>query len=290
MKICYYTSGVTGSGRVVTGISVGNAFRRKGAACEYTILHSSRFGFLAGDIPQKEIPIENESILSRQNYASSALYAALMEIKPDVLLVDLLWFPLYHFIHELTCKKILLCRQVHDRFFSIPLPDGPISFRPGDFDMVLATEPFTSSVKMDSINPIVIRNRDEILPKEKAMGKLGLDDGRTTCLFSYNGHPGDFERVKKKYSYLDDLHQVVYSTNYKDGGLFPVVDYFNAFDLVVCGAGYNQFWEIIYFDKEAVLEPTSAVFVDGERRVRECQEYYFDENGADQLADIIMKM
>ena len=61
-----------------------------------------------------------------------------------------------------------------------------------------------------------------------------------------------------------------------------------SFDLVVCGAGYNAFWEIIYFNKEAAFEPVPRRFEDQYRRVRECQEHYFDENGADQLVDLIL--
>lgn len=80
---------------------------------------------------------------------------------------------------------------------------------------------------------------------------------------------------------------MIYSTNYH-GGLFPAADYFNAFDFIVCGAGYNQFWEAIFFNKEAVFEPTATIFEDQARRVRECQEYYFDVNGADQLVELIM--
>ena len=55
--------------------------------------------------------------------------------------------------------------------------------------------------------------------------------------------------MKKTYSYLEDEgYQMVYSTNYK-GGLFPAVDYFNAFEMLICGAGYNSFWEAVYFDR-----------------------------------------
>ena len=221
---------------------------------------------------------------------SSILFKTFMDLKPDVLLVDLLWFPLYYLINDLPFRKILLSRQVEDEFFSISTPDAKLVFRPEDFDFIFAIEPFKNCIKMDSINPIVIRNRDEILSREEALNKLGLDDTSKSCLVAYNGHPGDFKKVKKTYSYLEDeCYQVVYTTNY-EGGIFPVVDYFNAFDLIICGAGYNSFWEAIYFNKEAVFVPTRAMFESGERRVDECQEYTFVENGADQLVDIVMNL
>jgi hypothetical protein len=289
MKIVYYTSGVTGSGRVVTGIAIGNALTRKGMQQEFTILSSSPFATLAEDFHHQEIPIEDDNALSALNYQSSTLFHSLNALGTEVLIVDLLWFPLHHFIRELTCKKILICRQVDDRFFSLPLHGGSLDFDRSRFDLVLATEPFDSIVPMERINPIIIRNRNEILPRPEALKRLALDETRPNCLFAFNGHPDDFNRVKKKYSYLEDVYRMVYSTNYH-GGLFPAADYFNAFDFMVCGAGYNQFWEAIFFDKEAVFEPTETVFEDQERRVRECQEHYFDENGADQLVELILKL
>jgi hypothetical protein len=289
MKIVYYTSGITGSGRVVTGIAIGKALKRKKIACQYTILHSSRFGFLTGDIPQKEIPIEEEHALSIDAYRTSNVFTALKELDPDILLVDLMWFTLHNFISDLSCKKVFLSRQVNDRYFSIKGAQGTLSFRPADYDLVLATEPFKSAVPMRPVNPIIIRNRDEILPKEEALRKLGLDEGRPVSLLAYNGEPGEYEAIRKQYSYLEEEgYRMIYSTNYSDAGYFPIVDYFNAVDFIISGAGYNAFWEIIYFNKEAVFIPTPRTFEDQAMRIRECQEYYFDENGADQLVDIIM--
>jgi hypothetical protein len=95
MKIVYYTSGVTGSGRVVRGIAIANAFRRRNIQCTFTILHSSRFGFLAdGFADQVEIPLEDERAHSVDGYQSSALFRELTRLDPDILIVDLLWFTL----------------------------------------------------------------------------------------------------------------------------------------------------------------------------------------------------
>ena len=70
--------------------------------------------------------------------------------------------------------------------------------------------------------------------------KLNLHGNKNVCLFSFNGKPGEFKDIKKRYSYLEDAgYTMVYTTNY-DGGLFPAVD------------------------------------------------YSFDENGADQLVDIML--
>jgi hypothetical protein len=287
----YYTSGLSGSGHLVLGISICNAFRRKRVQIDYTILSPSpQFVRLADrfQIPHVEIPFEDETQLSQNSCQSSQLYRTVMSIDPDVLIVDLFWFTLHYFLRELRCRKIFLSRQVSDIAFHMRTRVGELMFDQHAYDLALAIEPFRTEVPLQLINPIVIRNHEEILPRERAMADLKLTEGKQSCLFAFNGNPGEFERLKKVYSYLEEEGwQVVYSTNFQ-GGLFPVVDYFNAFDLLICGAGYNAFWEAVYFQKEAIFLPFLRRFEDQRRRVDECQEYAFEKNGADQLVDMIL--
>ena len=173
-------------------------------------------------------------------------------------------------------------------FFSISLPEVSISYSEEDFDLVLAIEPFKGSGPKQQVNPLIIRNHDEILSREQALQELKLQKDRQNL--AYNGNPEDFERVRKRFTYLQDMGYVVFSTTNYQGGLFPAVDYFNAFDLIICGASYNSFWEVIYFNKAAIFIPTNTIFVDGERLIREYRDYRFDENGADQLVDIILNL
>lgn len=290
MRIVYYTSGVTGSGRLVKGISVWNALCRKNINAEFTILHHSDFILPQSGCNFLKIEIEDEINHSIYNYHDSILYRTLSHLDPDILLVDILWFPLHHFIGTLRCRKIFLFSQVNDSFFSLPMPEGERSFRPDDYDRLISIEPLPVGIPLQKINPLIIRNRNEILPREDAVNKLGLSENKKNCLFAFNGEPGEFERIKNMYSYLENEgYAMMYSTNYKDG-LFPAVDYFNAFDMVICGAGYNAFWEAIYFDKEAIFVPVPRSFENQQARIDLCQEYYFDENGADQLVDIMMGM
>jgi hypothetical protein len=293
MRVVFYTSGTTGSGRLVRGISIGNAIQRKNLDWQYVIINFSPFAHLADIFGLKhiEIPPEDEQQLSLDNYTNSHLYKTLISLNPEVLIIDLLWFPLYHFIRDLNCKKIFICHYVVDSFFSVPLKEKTLYFRPEDFDRMLAIEPFRNRLPFFEINPIIICNRGEILSRKSALDALGLlDNGRKKCLVAFNARPGDFENQKNKYSYLEsDGYDMVYSTNYK-GGIFPAVDYFNAFDLIVCGAGYNQFWEVKYFDKKTILETIQGNFSSQEKRIKMGRNFYFDENGADQLVDIIQKL
>jgi hypothetical protein len=291
LRIVFYTSGITGTGRIVKGIAIGNALKRKNIDCDYTILNSSAFAYLCDlfSIKHIEIPVEDEYTLTKDNFSNTYLYKTLNQLKPDILIIDLLWFPLYHFIERLDCKKIFLCQFVYERFFSIQLEEETLKINPDHYDQILAIEPFECSVPMKQINPLLLRNKDEILSRDEAIHKLGLEKDRDICLYAFNNHPGDFDKFKKKYSHLEEFYQMVYTTNYK-GGIFPIVDYFNAFDYIVCGASYNIFWEVIYFQKESSFENITSNFTSTEYRIENCQDYVFEENGADQLVDIILNL
>ncbi len=291
LKVVFYTSGISGSGRLVRGIAAANAFKRKNIDCEFTIINSSHFSHLCDqlEINHFEIPPENEHQLSKTQFIHSRLYKTITGLDPDILIIDMLWHSLYHFIDELKCRKIFICHNVINEFFSVELQNGRLTINPGQYDLLLAVEPFTCSIPMKQINPLLLRNRDEILTREEACEKLGLDTVRDNCLYAFNNNPGDFDKYRKKYSHLEDFYRMVYTSNYK-GGIFPVVDYFNAFDYIVCAASYNIFWEVIYFQKEASFENISSLFSSTEYRIEHLQEYLFEENGADQLADIIMTL
>ncbi len=293
MKIIYYTSGVSGSGRVAIGISIGNALTRKNITCEFIILSSSPFAYLAEVCGHKhlEIPPEDENLLSPGNYSKSILFNTLIEEQPDVLLIDHMWFTLYHFIDKLSCKKIYLSRQVITQFFDINLPSGSLTFDPEQYEKIIAIEPFDCDIPMTRINPCVLRNKDEILPRKSALEKLNLTAKGRKCLLAINGRPGDFVQNKNKYVYLENEGlDMFYTTNYAEDGIFPIIDYFNAFDLVICQAGYNQFWETKYFNKETIYETIPLHFTSMKRRIAECSNFYFKENGADQLVKIIMNL
>jgi hypothetical protein len=289
LNIIYYTRGITGWGHIIIGLSIGNALKRNGIDCNYTIISSSDAEIPTFGIKHIKLPLEDENDLSLINFPSSKLYKTIIELNPDIILLDIIWFTMYNFIDELNCKKIFLCHQVPDRYFSIEMPDKKFVFNPDQFDRIIGIEPFKSIIKMQNINPIVFRNKDEIYTKEEAQNKLNIKIDKPTCLFSFNPKTGNFDKYIKKYSYLEKNYQMIYAHEFK-GKLFPEVDYFNTFDFVICGGGYSQFWEAIYFNKEAIFEPLPLVFESQSRRIRECQEYYFEENGADQLVDNIMKM
>ncbi len=295
MRIVYYTSGTTGIGRLVHGIAIYNALVRRGLNPFFTILSSSppdRAGILDRfNIQHIEIPKEDDTDLLTDNYRDSALYRALTALKPEILIVDRMWFTLYNIVDALSCKKIFISSQVIDRFFSLQLPDKTLRFKPEQYHQVIAIEPFTSAITMEQINPLIIRNKDEILEREVALQKLGFTGDRKVCFIGMNFREGYFQKLKEKYAYLErEGYDVIYSSNLEAEGIFPIADYYNAIELIISSATYNIFWESRFFNKEAVFEIVPVKFCDLNRRLRECMDYEFENNGADELVEILMNV
>jgi len=290
VRVCYFTSGVTGSGRLVLGASICNGLRRLGHDIDFSVISAARNADFLAPITHYSIPIENEGDLDRAHFRGSRLFRQITQLKPDLLIVDLLWFALVHFIDELGCKKIFLSRQVDPGFFAIKPSRTLLRFDPAPYDRVLAIEPYDCPVTDEFINPIVIRNPEEILSREEACGRLGLDPWKRNCLFSLNVEDAAFRKAAESYSYLKDEGYALFYSSLFSEGLFPIVDYFNAFDLVVSGAGYNAFWEAVYFNKKAVFLPQPKRFENQKWRVDRCRDFRFTRNGADELSEIIAQM
>ena len=289
MRIVFYTSGITGAGRLIFGISIGNSLERHRINCHYTIVHTSPLQHLADNFENIKIPLENENELSQKNFHKSILYKTLSKLKPDILIVNHTWFMIYNFIDQMKCKKLYLSDYVYDRHFKIPLYDKILSFKPEQYDRIIAIEPFTSSIAMDTNNPLLMRNRDEILSRDKALQQLGLDGSKKIALFAFSGKQDEYEKIINKYSDLENEYTVIKASLFDDG-LFPIVDYYNAFDFMVCSGGYNLVWDAVYFRKNAVFEPVQVNFCDQRVRIKNSRNYSFDVNGADQLVKDILSL
>ena len=293
MKVVFYTSSTSGSGRLVRGISIGNAISRRNLSWDYTIIsYTEHFGHLADIFGYKhiEIPVEHENQLTKNTYQNSLVYKIITSLNPDLLIVDLLWFPIHHFIRQLSCRKIFLCHYVSESFFHIDLQNEILYFNYDDYDRLVAIEPFKTRLPFDVINPIIIRNHDELFSREDALNKLLIEKKGMNCLIAINANPGDFERAIVQYSHLEsEGYRMVYSSNYQ-GGLFPAVDYYNAFDMIVCNASYNQYWEVKFLNKKAIIVPVQGKFTSGVERLKFGKNYKFSVNGADELVDIISQL
>lgn len=292
LRVLFLSSGIAGSGHIVLGLSVANAFKRSGVQHEFRLLSvETPFADLARrhGVDVHTIMAENEIILGPARWRESELYKAIASFKPDILVVDLFWFALDSFIKELPCRKVLLIRQVDPRFFRFRVSDRELAFRPGDYDLVATIEPgFALPFPAESLEPLVIRNRDEIKTTYEARADMGIAPEDRACFFGFNGNAWEGAQVWKSFDYLDAEGWKVVRSDNRAGGLFPAVDWYNAFDMVVCGAGYNAFWEARHFGKEAFFAPFPRNFEDQYHRIRVNSDYVPKENGADQLVRRLM--
>jgi len=291
VNIIFYTSGISGTGRLITGIAIYNALQRRNIDCTFTMITHSTSGCLAEELGIEHVylPLENEAQLSKKHYHTSLLYHTLSVLKPDVLIVYLQWFTVCEFLDELPCKKIFLVRQIDKRFFNIETPENYYEFNPRQYSSIISIEPYDHPFEVMHINPIIIKNPDEILPAHSAKQKLNVPDDKPVCCISISGYESESEIYNKYYDEnIRKKYYCITSSNYNTDLLFPIVDYFNAFDLVICGAGYNSFWETRFFNKKAITIPFKRVFEDQFYRVNNFSEFTFSTNGADQLVDIIL--
>ncbi len=134
MRVIYYTSSIAGTGRIVQGISICQGLRRMGVSCDFLILSNADAvtASIADRLNVKhfEIPAETSRQLDSSNYREFALYLTLVELQPDILIVDRLWFTLHHFIGKIKCLKIFYSIQVSDDFYNISLPGGGAEILP----------------------------------------------------------------------------------------------------------------------------------------------------------------
>jgi hypothetical protein len=98
---------------------------------------------------------------------------------------------------------------------------------------------------------------------------------------------GEGEAAWKSFAYLEREGWNVVRSDNRRGGLFPAVDWFAAFDLLVCGAGYSAFWEARWLQKDAFFVPFPRQFENQARRVALCSDYEMKRNGADELVGML---
>lgn len=273
------------------GLALAAALKRAGLSHEYLMLSpetpfidlARRFG-----VACSALPLEGEEELGPAGYRASALFAAIESFKPDVLVVDVFWAALDAFIRDLPCRKVLLSIQMDPSFYNVTTRNNEFVFRPEDYDLRLRTEPgYTTPFDARDINPIVIRNRDEIKSRKDARADFALAEDERACLFAFNGEIGEGAAAWKSFSYLQDEGWAVVRSHNREGGLFPAVDWFEAFDLLVCGAGYSAFWETRWFRKDAFYVSFPRHFENQERRPALFSDYEFEINGADELVHLL---
>lgn len=294
--MAYLALGATGAGNILPGLALGTACQRLGknkAHWNYFYFQTALAGVFAsfglGPHHVDESPIDDYFLRPETTH----LFQTLMDSGCSLVVVNQHWFyvqAMIPLLQQAGIKVILLLRNTNTVFYQLENPNPRARFQPLVWDAVYGVEPGDFPPGVGMVDPLVLRNPGEILPREIARMALNAKTEKPLCLIAQNGKPEEFQNLVKTYSYLEDEgYEVKTSTNYQ-GGLFPMVDYFNGVDLLITGAGYNAYWEAQYFQKDVIFVPMPRQFEDQTARVERNADYVFKENGADTLARMLTEM
>ena len=154
----------------------------------------------------------------------------------------------------------------------------------GVFDRIIVPGELASDFHKGSlenksdVNPIVLGERVEVLGRDEACTKLGLDLARRTAYIQLGaGNINDIHgltvQILTALGKLADIQIILgespiakrtisVSDECKVISEFPNYRYFNAFDFAVLAAGYNSVYESMYFGLPAIFFPNLATGAD----------------------------
>jgi predicted glycosyltransferase len=146
------------------------------------------------------------------------------------------------------------------------------------------------------LGPIMVREREEALPREEARARLGVADGQKIVYLSCGGG-GDNAAESMLHSWLDWLSASDYLLVVGAGPLYrgrirhrrnliwtdyvPICEYMTAFDAAVCTTGYMSFNELMYFGVPTAFVPVARDADDQLARARRAVQH-----GTAMLLDI----
>lgn len=286
VNIVFFTTG-KGSGHAVHAVSIYYALQRAGIAANFSMISDMEYNHIVADLFANQV-IQMQPNLFMKRDTETELYYAIEQTRPDIFIADGTWLPLLPILDDFRFKKIMLFRQYDDWWFSAPTKKyGLLEFSEDQYTRVFSIEPGFCRAGWEILNPVVILNHDEILPREEARNALGANDDRKLCVVAHNGFEGEFDEISRKANNFHETYRVIQTTNRQGRGLFPLVRYYNGIDLIIGAAGYNMFYETRYFDIPAHLFPLQRRNEDMEWRIETNSNYTFTKNGADELVEII---
>jgi hypothetical protein len=284
VRIAYFSSGDVGAGHLVRGVAIERALARTGVRAEYRIVYGALPFATPPGVELHAVPIDRKALSDPHAAPHTELARALATFTPDVLLVDLFWAPLVHILPTLTCEAWLLVRDCHPHWLGGPFSRG---FDEKRYTRVIGIEPGVPVAVRESIEPIVVCNRDECRPPRALRERFGVPDDRSLTLIAQAGAPGELELLERQgYEGTD----VVVRARIDDATpLFPLAPWLPGADRIVGGAGYNLFWETRWLDlsARAELRPFARSNEDQSRRLRLARDHRMRANGADALAQML---
>ncbi len=215
---------------------------------------------------------------------STKTAGVLLDFKPDFVLVDQFWMPLVRILPKLDCEAWLMLRWCPPIWLEGP---AEVPFQAEQYSRILADEPFDLPAITHEIDPTVICNPEQMHPPEALREYCGVREGQKLILAMQAGVEGELNDIAQT------IDGVFFSPSFeRDPDLFPFAPWLLGADEIHTGAGYNAFWESRWlgvFDR-TVFHPFKRPIDNQFWRVERCSSHPVEENGADVLADEIMRL
>jgi hypothetical protein len=198
--------------------------------------------------------------------------ATVRENIPQVLVVDA--FPggvtgeLTDMLPALPCRKVLVFRHLRAPYQQQVIDEAV------HFDLLLCAEvpPVTTAVPQVLCEPVLIRDVDELLSREAARQRMGIEDDQPVVLGVSSGDPeweGQFFPLLEKIWRRRMPHAHLRLASPRRGeGSEPLLERFNGIDLVIGASGYNLFHEAQACGIPAIYLPQPRRFDDQHWRAR----------------------
>ncbi len=111
-----------------------------------------------------------------------------------------------------------------------------------------------------------------------------MPEGRRIVVVTHAGLRGEIEELLARASGLDG-HRLVFDL-FDPSAPVPAAEWLPAADAIVCGAGFNAYWQARWlgYEARATFVPFERVLNNEHQRLVKHGAYRMRENGADQLA------
>ncbi|MFT5686011.1 MAG: UDP-N-acetylglucosamine--N-acetylmuramyl-(pentapeptide) pyrophosphoryl-undecaprenol N-acetylglucosamine transferase [Myxococcota bacterium] len=286
LRIVSYAINGRGMGHLVRQLSILRWIRRYGAlldiGVECWVLTSSEADTLARreGVPSLKMPSKammRDAGIDPHRYLGIArtwVLNTIAGLSPDVLIVDT--FPAGSFGELVAALELARCRVLVERRVR---PD----FAQDDAYSALLPLYDRRIVPDDrQTGPIIIREREELLPRDRARSALGIPDGDRAVYVSLGGGgdksanqliPRAVRLLRKSGWHVVVGAGPLYSGEEVRGpGItwldrYVPVELFNGLDAAVSAGGYNSFHELMYVGVPTVFLPQPRIADDQEERV-----------------------
>lgn len=276
-RIVFMTSTMQGAGHLARAYAVYRGLARRGDPFSFTVIAPAS-PYPIDHIAWTYVPVayERDELRTPQAAEQSAVAAALRRAKPDIVIVDMFWLPLFH-VRSLTefghTPWWLLLRNVPPTWLRGSLT---IRWNANQYDRVIGIEPIVDLPTTHSLSPVV--GNERLLP---------LPEPTRDTLIAHVGMGAEFQKLCATFNEgggaAIDAHTL---GGANDEATFPLADRYPTYRRIIGGGGYNFVWETVWagVQDRTRYVPFERPIDDQKRRIAAARSFDMKSNGADDLA------